>query len=90
MNNYQSESIRRLTPLDRLLAVVARGIADAATTPAPVRPYPVPRGLPADVDEKLDEAARRHAGGLMRVNHVGEVCAQALYSAQGLATDDPG
>ena len=30
----------------------------------------------------LTEAQRRHAAGLMRVNHVGEVCAQALYSAQ--------
>ena len=32
---------------------------------------------------------RREAGALMRVNHVGEVCAQALYSAQALATPDP-
>jgi ubiquinone biosynthesis monooxygenase Coq7 len=32
----------------------------------------------------LTESERRHAAGLMRVNHVGEVCAQALYSAQAL------
>ena len=32
---------------------------------------------------------RRHAAGLMRVNHVGEVCAQALYTAQALATPNP-
>lgn len=32
----------------------------------------------------LDMAERRHSAGLMRVNHVGEVCAQALYSSQGL------
>jgi len=37
----------------------------------------------------LDDARRRHAGGLMRVNHVGEVCAQALYQAQALSTRDP-
>ena len=88
MNNYQSESIRRLTPLDRVLAVVTRGLADATTTPAPARPYPVPRGVPAAADEGLDEAARRHAGGLMRVNHVGEVCAQALYEGHALTVRD--
>ncbi len=32
----------------------------------------------------MDEAERRHSAGLMRVNHVGEVCAQALYDAQGM------
>lgn len=32
----------------------------------------------------LDEKERRHSAALMRVNHVGEVCAQALYQAQGL------
>ena len=37
----------------------------------------------------LDDVERREAGALMRVNHVGEVCAQALYSAQALATSDP-
>lgn len=35
------------------------------------------------VSGEMDEAERRHSAGLMRVNHVGEVCAQALYSAQG-------
>lgn len=33
-------------------------------------------------DARLDSAERRHSAGLMRVNHVGEVCAQALYQAQ--------
>lgn len=35
---------------------------------------------------ELDAADKRRAAGLMRVNHVGEVCAQALYAAQALAT----
>ena len=35
---------------------------------------------------ELSPEQRRLSGALMRVNHVGEVCAQALYSAQGLAT----
>lgn len=33
---------------------------------------------------ELDEAERRHVAGLMRINHVGEVCAQALYQGQAL------
>ena len=37
----------------------------------------------------LDEAAKKESGALMRVNHVGEVCAQALYSAQALVATDP-
>jgi 3-demethoxyubiquinol 3-hydroxylase len=40
-------------------------------------------------DDVLPLAEREAAGRLMRVNHVGEVCAQALYSAQALATNNP-
>ena len=49
---------------------------------------PCPQAVePAPV---LDAAQRRLSGALMRVNHVGEVCAQALYTAQALATRDDG
>jgi len=37
----------------------------------------------------LNEADKRHAAALMRVNHVGEVCAQALYASQAWGTDSP-
>jgi ubiquinone biosynthesis monooxygenase Coq7 len=48
---------------------------------------PTPGGeLPASM---LEADERRHAAGLMRVNHTGEVCAQALYSAQALVARDP-
>lgn len=58
--------------LDKALRVVA-GIS------VPSRPYPA-----SDAPEgALDAAERRHSAGLMRVNHAGEVCAQALYDAQG-------
>ncbi|WP_374621592.1 2-polyprenyl-3-methyl-6-methoxy-1,4-benzoquinone monooxygenase [Pandoraea sp.] len=40
-------------------------------------------------DDALTSQERRHVAGLMRVNHVGEVCAQALYQAQKLATKRP-
>ena len=36
----------------------------------------------------LDDDERRHAAGLMRVNHVGEVCAQALYVGQAAVARD--
>lgn len=40
-------------------------------------------------DVELDEAQRRHVIGLMRVNHCGEICAQALYQGQALTSRDP-
>ena len=39
--------------------------------------------------EKLDERERRHAAGLMRVNHAGEIAAQALYQGQAYTARDP-
>jgi 3-demethoxyubiquinol 3-hydroxylase len=47
---------------------------------------------PTTLDEhpySLSDADKAHAGALMRVNHVGEICAQALYSAGALATSNP-
>lgn len=53
------------------------------------RGYPgVAPAAPAEPPGLTDEE-RRLSGALMRVNHVGEVCAQALYAAQALATKDP-
>jgi ubiquinone biosynthesis monooxygenase Coq7 len=54
------------------------------------RPVPTPGGAAAeDAPPELSAADRRHAAGLMRVNHVGEVCAQALYQAQALTGTNP-
>jgi ubiquinone biosynthesis monooxygenase Coq7 len=47
---------------------------------------------PMTLDEhpaNLSDADKTHAGALMRVNHVGEICAQALYTAGALATSNP-
>ena len=49
-----------------------------------------PNPAAAEPDAALDADARRAAGALMRVNHVGEVCAQALYQAQALTARTPG
>lgn len=40
-------------------------------------------------ENEMDAEERRHSAGLMRVNHVGEVCAQALYASQGLFAKAP-
>jgi ubiquinone biosynthesis monooxygenase Coq7 len=52
---------------------------------------PTVRAMPgADLPEAdLDPAERRHAAALMRIDHVGEVCAQALYQGQALTCRDP-
>lgn len=41
-------------------------------------------------EAELEPAERRHAAGLMRINHTGEVCAQALYAAQALVAREAG
>ncbi|GAB2603369.1 2-polyprenyl-3-methyl-6-methoxy-1,4-benzoquinone monooxygenase [Ramlibacter solisilvae] len=53
--------------------------------PRAARPCPV---VPGD-ETNLGPSERRHAAALMRVNHVGEICAQALYTAQALSTRNP-
>jgi ubiquinone biosynthesis monooxygenase Coq7 len=54
-------------------------------------PAPTARPVPgADLPEAdLDAAGRSHAAALMRIDHVGEVCAQALYQGQALTCRDP-
>ncbi len=76
--------MRRLNELDQLFVVFDRGLRTLLATPHAARERPRP--TEADADLTADE--RREAAALMRVNHVGEVCAQALYSAQALSTRD--
>lgn len=71
--------------LDSVLAAADASLRTLFARPHAVRPTPAPETPPGN----LDDAERREAGALMRVNHVGEVCAQALYTAQALATRDP-
>ena len=68
---------RWIVGLDQLLRAVL-------APPAAARPLPA-----ADGDQApLGVAERRRSAGLMRVNHVGEVCAQALYAGQAAATSN--
>jgi ubiquinone biosynthesis monooxygenase Coq7 len=78
--------LRDYTPLDRLLMEVERALT-TAFAPAPIPSEPSPAGALADPE--LSTAERRHAAGLMRINHTGEVCAQALYFGQAAVSRDP-
>ncbi len=83
-----SAGLRQITPLDRRLSVLGRSLSSLAGAAPTTRPLPV-SSAGRDADEPAEPAQRRLSGALMRVNHVGEVCAQALYEAQALATTDP-
>jgi ubiquinone biosynthesis monooxygenase Coq7 len=74
--------------LDELISEFDRGLRSMTGVSRMSRPLPVPQESAAQAVE-LSPAERAHAAGLMRVNHVGEVCAQALYQAQKLATQSP-
>ncbi|PXW97116.1 ubiquinone biosynthesis monooxygenase Coq7 [Sphaerotilus hippei] len=80
----------RFSPVDRLLMSIDHALrtvsgASCASRANPARTLEIDR---QDASE-LSEPERRLAGALMRVNHVGEVCAQALYQAQALTTRSP-
>jgi 3-demethoxyubiquinol 3-hydroxylase len=70
--------------MDRFLGAADAALRTLFSRARASRPCPL---IAAD-STQLSAAERRHSAGLMRVNHVGEVCAQALYVAQAAATTD--
>lgn len=76
---------RRLSPLDRVLSEVQHALATSfGARLVAQRATPVATAA----DGELDDHDRRHAAGLMRINHTGEVCAQALYLGQAAVARD--
>ncbi len=75
---------RELSGPDRLLSSIDHGLRTIAAASHAARPCPAA----APSQPPLADDERRLSGALMRVNHVGEVCAQALYQAQALTTRD--
>jgi ubiquinone biosynthesis monooxygenase Coq7 len=69
---------RLIAEFDRALRAVA-GVAHAERS-SPAQAVP---------DTTLEEGPKAHAAALMRVNHVGEICAQALYQGQALTAREP-
>jgi 3-demethoxyubiquinol 3-hydroxylase len=76
---------RRLSAFDRAVMQIERALATSLGAAQEGT-----RASPAiGVDEgQLEDAQRRHAAGLMRINHTGEVCAQALYFGQAMVARD--
>ncbi|SDM01895.1 ubiquinone biosynthesis monooxygenase Coq7 [Franzmannia pantelleriensis] len=79
MSRQLSSSDQWIGQFDRLLRTLVPHAAQASR-PSPAGDLP---------EASLSEAEREHAVGLMRINHTGEVCAQALYQGQGLTAKLP-
>src|SRR4030067_690536 len=71
--------------LDRLIVEFDKGLRPLLSPAHSVRQHPDAK-LPEAI---MDEGEKRHAAALMRVNHSGEICAQALYQGQALTARDP-
>ena len=71
--------------IDQLINTFDTGLRTIFAASTAARPRP-----DASIDEPaLSDQSKQHAAALMRVNHVGEVCAQALYSGQALTSKSP-
>jgi len=79
-------SFRRYSPLDRLLQEMDHVLNNIFCEQPSSRPYPAEG---AGDDAQLSASEKKLAAGLMRVNHAGEVSAQALYQGQSLTARDP-
>lgn len=77
-------ALRQYSLIDRLIMEAEHALTTTLGDPPAERPNP---GAQAD-EAALDDAQRREVAGLMRINHVGEVCAQALYFGQAAVARD--
>ena len=75
---------RQYSPLDRLIIEAQRALTTTAGRSVAERRNPGND----EIESAMDDGARRHAAGLMRINHTGEVCAQALYVGQAAVARD--
>jgi ubiquinone biosynthesis monooxygenase Coq7 len=75
---------KAMTP-DNIIIEFDRALRTVFASARSVRPVPGD----AQPEAALDVGERRHVVGLMRVNHCGEICAQALYQGQSLTSRDP-
>jgi len=71
--------------LDHLIVEFDKGLRTLLARAHTARPFP-DAGLP---EAELSEGEKKHAAALMRINHSGEICAQALYQGQALTARDP-
>lgn len=76
--------MNRLFTIDRLITEFDTGLRTLLAKPHSQRPHPDAETAEA----KLSDVEKKHVRSLMRINHTGEVCAQALYSGQALTARD--
>lgn len=76
---------RHLSPLDRLIGQLDGALRTVFASPQAARANPAA----SKNDNGVDAAGRELTGRLMRVNHCGEICAQALYQGQALTAKLP-
>ena len=72
------------SPFDRLLVAADNALRTLSGAAGSARATPGSASATPGSDEE-----RRHSAGLMRVNHAGEICAQALYAGQAVVARDP-
>lgn len=84
---FASGFARRHGMFDAVIAEADMALQVLSGAVSAKRPNPA-RSLAPDTQD-LDAAQKAHAAGLMRVNHVGEICAQALYRGQSVVCKDP-
>ncbi|HWL27290.1 MAG TPA: 2-polyprenyl-3-methyl-6-methoxy-1,4-benzoquinone monooxygenase [Burkholderiaceae bacterium] len=88
---YRSPFLRRMSLMDKVLSEVGRAVQILDGSVHATRPNPAgkaPLAATQDEGEVMSRAEQAHAAGLMRVNHVGEICAQALYRGQATFCGD--
>ena len=71
--------------LDKLIIEFDKGLRTVLAEAHSVRPFPDRN----EAENPLSAAEKRNAAALMRINHSGEVCAQALYNGQALTSRNP-
>lgn len=87
MTTLNRRAMRRREGLfDQLVGEASVALQVLSGAAVASRPNPAGRPLP-DAAESLTPPQQRHAAGLMRINHVGEICAQALYRGQAMAVE---
>ncbi len=77
-------SQRDYTAIDQTLSNIGRTLETLFAKPANQRAYPAT----STESDELSESQRLQSGRYMRVNHVGEICAQALYQSQSITARD--
>ncbi|HEY8119443.1 MAG TPA: 2-polyprenyl-3-methyl-6-methoxy-1,4-benzoquinone monooxygenase [Methylophilaceae bacterium] len=73
--------------IDRLIIEFDKSLRTLMAEPQSARPHPAPKA--DQQDTVMQDSEKRHVAALMRVNHCGEVCAQALYNGQSLTARNP-